>query len=330
MAPPRPLPRHAAPIAQFARSDYARVALGDTVGQALSRIRQQAIAERIVYFYVIDDEQRLRGVVPTRRLLLSPLETPIAEIMVHKVIAIPAAATGLEVCEYFVLHRLLAFPIVDDERRMIGVIDIDFYTRELADLDSQEESQDIFQLIGVHLEQVRSASAPMVFVRRFPWLLCNIAGGLACALLSGWYQETLDRVIALALFIPVVLALAESVSIQSLTLTIQSHVGRRLDWRRGWRSVRRESLSGGMLGVACGLLVAVAAEIWQGRFVGVSVFLGIALSVLTAAVLGWLVPTVLRSLQRDPKLAAGPIALALTDVATLCFYFGFAERLTRG
>src|SRR5215471_9047148 len=86
---------------------------------------------RIIYFYVVDDEGRLSGVVPTRRLLLSAPEAPLADIMVRQVVAIPATATVLDACEFFTLHRLLAFPVVDEQRRIVGLVDVEMYTDEL-------------------------------------------------------------------------------------------------------------------------------------------------------------------------------------------------------
>jgi magnesium transporter len=118
----------------------------------LEHVRRHPPEGRIVYFYVLDEDQRLRGVVPTRRLLLSPPQTPVADIMVRKVSTVPSTATVFDACEYFILHRLLAFPIVDADNRILGVIDVELYTDEIADLAEQEGRDDVFQLIGVRVE----------------------------------------------------------------------------------------------------------------------------------------------------------------------------------
>jgi magnesium transporter len=316
------------PALKHARSDFVRVFAGQTVGEALATVQGSEVGGRIVYFYVVDEQGRLRGVVPTRRLLLSPPDTPIDRIMVEKVIALPHTATLLEACEFFMFHRLLALPIVDDEGRILGVIDVELYTDEISDLAHREESDDVFQLIGVRLAQVQRASMPVVFSRRFPWLLCNIVGGLAAAVLAGFYQDILDRIVLLALFIPVVLALAESVSIQSLTLTLQAQHGRQFDLHAAMRDFVREMPVGLALGIASGTLVAAAAWIWRGEgWAALSILLSISLAVMTAALFGLTVPTVLRAAQRDPKIAAGPITLALTDLVTLFFYLALATWL---
>lgn len=317
--------KHNEPALKHARQDYARLQVSQTVGEALEHVRRHPPEGRIVYFYVLDEEQRLRGVVPTRRLLLSPPKTPVADIMVQKLIAVPPSATVLDACEYFVLHRLLAFPIVDADRRVLGVIDIEMYTDEIADLAEREERDDVFQLIGVHVDQVRHAAVLPAFVRRFPWLLCNIAGGLVCAFVAGLYQDLLGQAVLLALFIPVVLALAESVSIQSLTLSLQSPHDRRPTLATLVRALARELGTGLLLGLASGVAVSVVAWLWRGQAgAAAAILLGITLAVLTAALLGLLLPRLLRALQHDPKVAAGPIVLATTDVAALLYYFNLA------
>src|SRR5439155_6767696 len=140
----------------------------------------------------------------------------------------------------------------------------------------------------------------------------------------------LQKVVALALFIPVVLALAESVSIQSVSLTLQTLRGQRPTWAAMLPKVGRELLTGGMLGTACGALVGLVALAWLTQIgVAVCVLGGIGGGVAAAAVLGLTVPYVLRLVRRDPGVAAGPIALAATDLVTLLVYFNLARWLLR-
>lgn len=316
------------PVTKHVHQDFVRLSAGDTVGGALARVQQSRGEGRIVYFYVVDDEGRLVGVLPTRRLLLNPPETPIAQLADPRVIALPATATLLDACEFFILHRLLALPVVDNQGRLAGVIDVELYTDEISDLARREESEDVFQLIGVRLAKVRQASVPAAFRGRFPWLLCNVAGGLACAALASAFERVLEQAIALALFIPVVLALAESVSIQSLTLAIEIHEAGEFQWRRALGALRREALIGALLGLACGGLVGLAAAVWRGAVPVAAVILSaIALSVATAAALGFAVPIALRAARRNPAVAAGPITLATTDIATLFYYLGLAAAV---
>jgi magnesium transporter len=319
------------PALDHARSDFVHILEHHTVGEALAQVQQSQPRGRIVYFYAVDADGRLTGVVPTRRLLLNKPETPVAEIMVRRIVALPATATLLDACEVFITHRLLALPILDADRRMLGIVDVELYTDEISDLAYREESDDVFQLIGVRLAQIQKASVPVVFSKRFPWLLSTIAGGLAVAVMAGFFEDVLRQVVTLSLFMSLVLALAESVSIQSLTLTLQAQHGRRKpQWSEFARVFVREIPVGVLLGIGCAVLVALVAWLWRGEgLVAVCLLLSIAASMTTATLYGVLVPTVLRAVQGDPRIASGPITLALADLTTMLYYLGLATIMLR-
>jgi magnesium transporter len=233
------------PVSRYARADCTRLRIGQTVGDALEELRREPPAERIIYFYVVDDDGRLQGVVPTRHLLLNPLERPLAEIMVRHMVTLPATATVREACEFFALHRFLALPVVDEDRRLLGVIDMELYTDELSHLTDADKRDDLFQAIGVYAARPGESSPWGAFRRRFPWLGCNLAGGIACALIASFFDAQLQKVVALALFIPVVLNLAESVASQSVSLTLHLLRGHRPDWRLLARGIRCRDWLGG-------------------------------------------------------------------------------------
>jgi magnesium transporter len=283
----------------------------------------------------VDGEGRLVGVVPTRRLLLSPLGTPLGAIMVRRVVGLPAEATVLDACEFFIQHRLLALPVLDQDRRLLGLVDVELYTDELVRLGEGEphveraKYDDLFALIGVHMAQARTVTAVDAFRLRFPWLLCNIVGGILAALLISRYSDVLSwREAVLALFIPVVLALAESVSIQSVSLTLQTLQGQRLRGRTLLALVGRELLTGLLLGAGAGLFVAVVVLLWLRQSqVALCGLFGIVGGVTCAAILGLAIPYLLRLWRRDPQVAAGPIALVLADLLTLLIYFNLGRWL---
>lgn len=316
------------PITLHMRTDMARLRASQTVSEALAELRARPPEGRILYFYVVDDRERLMGVVPTRRLLLSALDTPLAEIMVREVISLPQSATVLEACEFFILHRFLALPIVDSDRRLLGIVDVELYTAELEGIDQTQRSDDLFQLIGVHLAESQQASPLVAFWHRFPWLLTNIGGGIMAAFLSGLFEVELQRVIALAMFIPVVLAVSESVGIQSVSLALQVLHGQQPTWKLILSRLRSEAVTGVLLGSVCGLIVATVAVAWQGDGALAACLLGgIGIGVAASATVGMALPNVLRLLDRDPQVAAGPIALASADMITLLAYLNLARWL---
>lgn len=317
-------------ITTVARHDVATLRMDCTVGQALDLIRSKgdSLGEKVVYFYVVDGEERLAGVLPTRRLLTSSPDVPLGDIMVRRVLSLPASATVMDGCEAFVLHKLLALPVVDKERHIVGVVDVGLLAEEAFDIAEKEETDALFESIGFRISQVRDASSWRAFRVRFPWLLATIASGTACAVLAGFFEMTLAQSLILAFFLTLVLGLGESVSIQSVAVTIQ--VLRAVRPSFGWyvKAFLREGGTALLLGAACGSLVGLIAWTWRGTglegfVIGFSIFLSLSM----ACFLGLTVPTILHALKLDPKVAAGPLTLGLTDVFTLLFYFGVATLL---
>jgi magnesium transporter len=316
------------PVTEHLHQDFTRFQVNQTVGEALQWLRLHPPQGRIVYFYVVDGENRLQGVVPVRGLLLNAPDKPLADIMVRKVITLPATATVLEACEFFIQYRLLAFPVVDDQRRLLGVVDTELYTSELGHLEDAVKRDDLFQLIGVNVANIQQGSALSAFRRRFPWLGCNMAAGILAAFLSGVFEEDLKKVVALAFFIPVVLNLAESVSSQSVSLAIQMLHGTPPTARSLLSQLRAELATGLLLGCASGAIIGLVALVWLGQLrVALCLLGGIGGGVAVAAALGLALPVLLRLFHLEPRVAAGPIALAGADIVTISLYLNLARWL---
>src|SRR6185437_3833928 len=115
-------------ILRHVRTDFTTLPEGLTVQQVLETIRSKGVGEKLVYFYVVNDTGQLVGVLPTRRLLTAAADKALAEIMVKRVLAIPSTATLLEACELFAMHKLLAFPVVDEHRHIVGIVDVNVFT----------------------------------------------------------------------------------------------------------------------------------------------------------------------------------------------------------
>jgi magnesium transporter len=316
------------PVTKHLHQDFTRLYADQTIGQALEWVRQHPPTGRVIYFYVVDREDRLQGVVPTRRLLLNPPDKPLTQIMVRQVLALPASSTVLDACDFFIQYRLLAFPVVDESRRVLGVVDVELYTDELGRLGDVAHRDDLFQLIGVHVASVRQDSPVLAFRNRFPWLGCNLAAGILAAFLAGVYEKELKGNVALAYFIPVVLNLAESVSSQSVSLALQLLHGRPPTWQAMLRRLRRELVTGVFLGLGAGAIIGLVALVWLGQvYVALCLLGGITGGVARAAVLGFAGPIVLRRLRLEPRVAAGPLALAGADVITILIYLNLARLL---
>lgn len=331
---PEGIPDFDSRVIEHARKDFPLLDAEMTVGQALERIRREGVGERVIYFFAVDSDKRLVGVLPTRRLLTSPLENKLNDIMVRRVVAIPATATILDACEFFVLYKFFAFPVVDEQRRVVGLIDVGLFAEEI--LGEREEQtkpasaspvrDDIFEVLGFHLEQIRGASSWRMFRFRFPWLLVTVTGGTICAILAGIFEATLAHSLVLAFFLTMVLGLNESVSAQSMSVTIQMLRSAPVTWTWFRSALRREFVSALLIGLGCGAVVAVIVLIWRHDARGALAIGGsIALSLISASLFGLGVPSFLHRLNLDPKIAAGPITLALADVFALVIYFTTAR-----
>jgi magnesium transporter len=338
MAEPGSVPDFNSTVAEHARKDFPLLDADITVAAALEQIRREGIGERVIYFFAVDRDKRLAGVLPTRRLLTAPLESRLREIMVPRVVAIPAKATVLDACEFFVLYKFFAFPVVDEERRVVGVIDVSLFAEEILQAGEREDRQvatapirnDIFEELGFHLEQIRGASSWRVFRFRFPWLLVTIAGGTTCAVLAGLFQATLAHNLVIAFFLTMVLGLNESVSAQSMSVTIQNLRSASVTWRWFATALRRELSTAILLGIACGTFVSLVVLAWRDDARAAAVIGGsIALSLVTACLLGLSVPSILHHFKLDPKIAAGPVTLALADFVALVIYFTSAWLVLR-
>lgn len=306
------------------RRDITPLPLHFTAGDALAFMREHPPGERIVYFYVVDEQGRIRGVVPTRRLLMASPGASLADLMVPDVVTLPVESKMEDAAALFLRHKLLALPVVDADGVLAGAVDVGMFTGEISDIAARRSADDAFEIIGARV--AASTSAWRGFLDRFPWLLCNVAGGMAAALITGAYEHLLEAVIALTLFVPVTLTVSESIAMQSVTLTLQHlHAG---PASLGFllKTLRRELATAAWLGAGCGAIVAAIAWAWKGN-IGVAAAAGITvtLAMVVAALLGVALPGTLRALKRNPRIASGPIVLALTDVVTLLCYFNVAR-----
>jgi magnesium transporter len=305
------------PVAGLAHVDYMQLFDWETVAESLDRIRGEHLGERVVYFYAIGDGDKLVGVVPARRLLVAEANTLIRDILVSPVVSVPPNATLREAFQAMAGRKLLAVPLVDSEGRICGVIDTRHYSEEAIDFGQREVADRMFQILGFHI-QGGDSGIWQSFKSRFPWMICNITSGLAAAAITGEYSSVLKAVVALAFFVPVVLGIAESVSMQSVSIGLQS-----LDSPRG---TFREIRMGPVLGLAAGALVGLVGWLALGMpILGAILCISIIFGAAIGAFFGLYLPRLVHRWKLDPKIASGPAVLAFTDVFTLAAYLMLAE-----
>lgn len=298
----------------------------DTISDALKKLQEKHLDPKIAYFYVIDEEKRLKGTISTRKLLLSPSNLKLREIMNTSVIKLNENQTLKDSMESFANHNLLAFPVTDNENRLLGVIDVDLYTEESFDIFDAKRRADIFQLIGLSLEEEKKNSAWKNYTLRMPWIFCSIVGGLICAIISRMNEIVLSKTLVLVMFIPLVLSLSESTSIQSMTHTIQD-IKKSVSWKNMFKKAIKECQLVSLIATSSGLIVGLFSLLWkEGAIPSLIIGLGITLSVSISSIFGLFFPVILHKMKLDPKIASGPVVLALADILTTTLYLWLATR----
>lgn len=308
------------------------VHVDDTVGEAIATLRTRRIESPILYVYAVDGDDRLCGTVPIRALVMSPPEATIRSVMSPRLVSLRHDETIGDALATFATMRLLALPVVDGEGRLLGTVDVQVWADETFEYAEARRADQLFQMLGVHVEQARSGSVIRGFRDRMPWLCCNIAGGLCCAAIGLAFTRTLEAAVAVALFLPLVLTLAESVAMQSLTLVLQVlGEGTGMDRKLLARRLSTEASTSLVLGVACGLIVATVSLLWNAPpGLPLALLAAITVSMAYAAAIGALIPSLGRAFKMNTNLAAGPLALAATDIGATLIYLTVATAILLG
>jgi magnesium transporter len=294
--------------------------------ETIELLRHSQDIPDINYLYVVDSDNRLIGVLPTRKLLHAAPDARVIDIMQPDPVSIPSHVTVLQAIQLFMEYKFLAYPVIDAERRLVGVVDVTLFNRDLLDVAKRRQIEDLFETLGVRIAKLAQASPLGAFRYRFPWLLATIASGSLCAVIADVFGETLQKSIVIAFFLTLVLGLAEGMSVQAMSVTLQGLHAERLSWGSFFRNIRREGLAGLLLGAASGALVTLIVGVWYQSLPPALVVGGSVAWVMTIAnVLGLIVPTTLHALKLNFRIAAGPLTLAITDLMTLTSYFTIAR-----
>ncbi len=292
------------------------------VEEAIDRLREIAPeAETIYYVYVVDQEGHLIGVLSLRDLIASTDGTLLKTIMRRNVISVNAALDQEEVARLVSKYDLLAVPVVDDQERLLGIITVD----DVIDVMEQEATEDIYRLAGAgEVVGMELTEAPVIKVvrLRLPWLLVSMVGGFISGSVIGGYESTLEAIVILAVFIPVIMDMGGNVGTQSSTIFVRGIATGEIDPAEVWSYFFREIRIGITLGVICGTMISFAAYYWQGNpYLGMVVGISMLATISVAAFIGTLVPLICSKINIDPAITAGPFVTTIKDVTGLMIYF---------
>jgi len=318
---------------------YIRVRPDMSVDEAITYLRRQA-SDRVGalnYAYAIDPEQKLHGIVSFRKLLSAKPEQKVSEIMQTDLVTVPEKMDQEDLSRLFATYRLVAFPVVDDQGHMKGIVTLD----DIVDVVREEATEDIQKIGGtapIDAPYLRIGILDMI-KKRAGWLAALFIGETLTATAMGYFEAEIARAVVLALFVPLVISSGGNSGSQATTLVIRAMALGEVRLRDWWLVVRREVISGLGLGLILAAIGLARILLWQVLFhtygqhhllIALSVATSLVGVVLWGTLVGSMLPFLLRRLGADPASASAPFVATLVDVTGLIIYFTVATvTLTR-
>ena len=292
-----------------------------TVGEAITELQTNRDVEMVFYLYVVDERRHLVGVTSLRRLLLVSPETPLKRIMTADLISARVDTDQEEVARQVASYNLLAIPVVDEENKLVGVITVD----DVIDVIKDEATEDIYRLAGVAGDEHAFTPAGESLRKRFPWLGVNLVTAFMAASVVALFEGTIERITALAVFMPIVAGMGGNAATQTLTVIVRGIALGELTWSNSRRALLKEATVGLGNGVILGLVAAAVAWATRGSPVlGLILCAAMIINMFVAAAAGTLVPLGLRAANVDPALASSVFITTLTDVFGFFSFLGLA------
>ncbi len=316
------------PIRDFIDSFPHLFTIHQTVEEVLSTLQSVKTEKKVEYLYVTDKENKLQGVLDLTDILYSPPKTPLIDLIDTDVFYVCEEDRLEKGLKLLATNQILIIPVVNAENQFVGVLEIFPHSSDPKKIHYKNLKEDIFQFIGFSIEQRKYASPWHEYRLRMPWLLCNLVGGLICAVISEFLQGPLVEVVLLAFFIPLVLGLGESIGIQSMTLSLRFLHIRKINWRQVWRRVYVEGKSSFLLGLTSAIIISFFYFAWSLEIMPIiAIGTSVVTSMVVAALFGATFPIILHALHLDPKVAAGPVVLMMSDILTITIYLGLSTLL---
>lgn len=323
-------------VADVADQNYVAVAEDTFAGMAITQFREFAPTDEqeatIYYVYVTDEGGKLKGVLSFRELLNAPEDQELSEIMETDVISLNAeadielAARQMRELEY------PALPVVDATGHLVGIARAD----DMVAVIEEEATEDMLKMTGLDFSDLELSRSTAVLESgilrilriRLPWLLVALAGGLMAGGVIGQYEESLEAVVALAFFIPVIMDMGGNVGTQSSTIFVRGVALGQIEEQNVWYHVGKEGLVGALIGLVVGGIASLAAVLWLGdTSIGTVVFISMVATCIIASVVGYLIPWIVHRIGWDPAAASDPVITTVKDITALVIYFSLAAFL---
>ena len=292
-----------------------------TVGESIIELQSSRDVEMVFYLYVVDVRRHLVGVTSLRRLLLVAPETPLKRIMTPDVISVRVDTDQEEAARMVASYNLLAIPVVDEENKLVGVVTVD----DVIDVIKDEATEDIYRLAGVTADERVFTPPAESLSKRLPWLGVNMITAFLAASVVSLFEDTIDQVVALAVFMPIVAGMGGNAGTQTLTVIVRGIALGELTWGNTRKALIKEAIVGLGNGLALGTVGALVVFLMKGNPVlGGVLGLAMVINMFIAATAGTLIPLGLRALKVDPALASSVFITTFTDVAGFASFLGLA------
>ncbi len=325
-------------IGRLMTPDYVRVKPGWTVAQSLGHIRVFGRdSETLNVLYVTDVSGVLIDEIRIRQLLTVEPETTIAELMDHEFVALNVLDDESEAVEAFRRHDRTALPVVDGAGVLVGIVTVD----DVLDVQEREATEDIQMLGAVQALEDPYLQVPIwtMVRKRAIWLVILLFGGMLTAEAMTYYEDELSQAVVLAIFLPLIIASGGNSGSQAATLITRALALGEVRLRDWWRVMRRELVSGLLLGAILGslgfariTLWAIAFDAYGPHWLLVALTVGVSLSgvVVWGSLSGSLLPLLLKRLGADPATSSAPFIATLVDVTGIIIFFSIAMVFLSG
>src|SRR5215469_58370 len=313
---------------------FARLRPDATVDVAISYLRKEAQGVAQVYYaYVLDAEQRLLGVVTLRQLFAADSDKLVREIMTTEgLVSVTPETEQKEVSDVVRDSRLLAVPVLDADRRMVGIVTVD----DIVDVVEEQASRDIQNLGGMEALDTPYMHTTLVEMvrKRAGWLAILFIGEMFTATAMSFFEEEISKAVVLALFLPLIISSGGNSGSQATSLIIQAMALGDVKLRDWFRVIGRELVSGLALGIILGTIGVTRIFVWQTIFgtygaqapiLALTIFCALIGVVAFGTIAGSMLPFILRRCGLNPASASAPFVATLVDVTGLVIYFTIAS-----
>ena len=299
------------------------------VGQTIDFMRQSADQEdnalpAVFYdIFVVDPAHKPVGAVPLSRLLRTRRPVPVTEIMDAEMKLIPVETDQEDVAFLFRQRDLVSAPVVDDSGRLVGAITID----DVVDVIHEELEEDIMRMGGVREDDLYSAAVDTTRAR-FSWLVVNLATAILASLVIGFFEATIEQIVALAVLMPIVASMGGNAGTQTMTVAVRALAMKELTRTNTMRVISKELLVGGFNGILFAALTGGVAWFWfDSPALGVVIALAMIINMVVAGLAGTTIPLVLERAGIDPAVASGVVLTTITDVVGFFGFLGLAALI---